>query len=395
MPDGSATPKPPKSAPVEVKQPPRGPPAAFTRPPGPPDDDPPPSGSTAKAIAPGPKAVVGKGKGKGKAAFGKAAPKPAGPPHRNNRGPSQQAREGRRWKEALVKATAAVTAEKESMEAARDQAYQSVAVSNATIMNLTQSRDRATAVIQHITESNNRALQEHGNRVSQLWSMYHDQLQVQRDEQNEAFEFQKKQFEEKLAAQKKQFDAQKKQFDEELAAKQKALEASRVKLVQSEREVARVRDVAKSQIEAREQRIKELRAEVERLTAHLNKMKAEVTVEQKGPSSGSKAKLKEESSSSLKAAQALQGKRGRKDLLRRQEMMWVAVISNFIVVYFVYCEFNSSHFIAGCIEASYCYRYKVGCHVFFASQTSMTSCIMNACSGLRSHKRKRPNCHSH
>ena len=303
MPDGSATPKtPPKSAPAQVKQPPHGPPAAFTRPPGPPDDDPPPSASasTAKAIAPGPKAVVGKGKGKGKAAA-KAAPKPgpAGPPHRNNRGPSQQYREGWRWKQALVKATAAVTAEKESMEVARDQAYQSVAVSNATIMNLTQSRDRANAVIQQMTESNNRALSEHGNRVSQLWSMYNDQLQVQRDEQNAAFESQKKQFEEKLAAQKKQFDAQKKQFDEELAAKQKALEASRVKLVQSEREVTRVRDVAKSQIEAREQRIKELRAEVERLTAHLNKMKAEVTVEKKGPSSGSKAKLKEESSSSV------------------------------------------------------------------------------------------------
>lgn len=206
------------------------------------------------------------------------------------------------------------------MEVARDQAYQSVAVSNATIMNLTQSRDRANAVIQQMTESNNRALSEHGNRVSQLWSMYNDQLQVQRDEQNAAFESQKKQFEEKLAAQKKQFDAQKKQFDEELAAKQKALEASRVKLVQSEREVTRVRDVAKSQIEAREQRIKELRAEVERLTAHLNKMKAEVTVEKKGPSSGSKAKLKEESSSSLSSTSPAR-KVGRKDLLRRQEMM--------------------------------------------------------------------------
>ena len=107
------------------------------------------------------------------------------------------------------------------MEVARDQAYQSVAVSNATIMNLTQSRDRANAVIQQMTESNNRALSEHGNRVSQLWSMYNDQLQVQRDEQNAAFESQKKSSSRKSwRPRKKQFDAQKKQFDEELAAKQ-------------------------------------------------------------------------------------------------------------------------------------------------------------------------------
>ena len=69
--------------------------------------------------------------------------------------------------------------------------------------------------------------------------------------------------------------------------------------------------------------------------------------------------------------------------------MAVTVISNFIVVYFGYCEFNSSHFIAGCIEASsdcrngtcyYC--YKVGCHVFFASQTSMTRSLMTRASVL-------------
>ena len=89
------------------------------------------------------------------------------------------------------------------------------------------------------------------------------------------------------------------------------------------------------------------------------------------------------------AAQALQGKWGRKDLLRRQEMMWVAVIWTFVVVYFGYCELNSSHFIAGFIEASsdcrngtcyYC--YKVGCHVFFASQTSTTRSLMTRASVL-------------
>ena len=322
MPDGSATPKtPPKSAPAEVKRPPSGPPA-FTRPPGPPDHPPnesAPSGSTAKAIAPGPKADLGKGKGK--ASFGKAGPKAGRPPHRNNRGPSQQAREGRQWKESLTKATAAVHAEKESMEVARDQAYTSLAVSNATILSLTQSRDRANAVIQQMTESNNRALQEHGNRVHQLWSMYNDQLQVQRDEQNEAFEFQKKQFDEELAEKQKKIDSlEKALLDKEaktIDARVRKIEslerslleqqaewanklaASSRSLMQSEKEVARVREVARSQIETLQKRIIDLTAEVERLTALLNKMKkAEVKVEQKGPSSGSNAKLKEDQSSS-------------------------------------------------------------------------------------------------
>lgn len=67
MPDGSATPKtPPKSAPVQVKQPPRGPPAAFTRPPGPPDDDPPPSASGSTAKAQGQKQLWVRAKGREK-----------------------------------------------------------------------------------------------------------------------------------------------------------------------------------------------------------------------------------------------------------------------------------------------------------------------------------------
>ena len=282
------------------------------------------------------------------------------------------------------------------MEAARDQAYANVAASNVTIMSLTQSRDRANAAIQQMAESRDRAVSEQANRVHQLWLMYSDQLNTQRVEQNEAFEFQQKQFEEQLQAKQKKIDSLEKALLEQegrrIDAKQRKIEsleksllekeaewanklaAKDRSLVQSEKETMRVREVARSQIEALKKRIAELTEEVKKLP-QVNKLK-ETKVEQSSSSlsSTSPARKVGPKGSASKAGDDFK--------------------------FHGYCEFNSSHFnfIAGCIEASSASRngscFKVGCHVFFASQTSMTSC-MHACSGLRSQKRRRPGCHSH